>query len=192
MKSQTDPNIRIETLTAEISMEEYLRDYVDVPRFYELCAQCGNFGARWSCPPYDFDPPELLRGFSTVRVVARRISPVGQWQFGQQADGADPYEEAWQMLGSVKAGLEAELLRLEKEFPGSMILTGGGCHKCPEGCTRPTGEPCRHPELMHYAVEALGGDVEKIAKDLLHSPLIWSGAGEYPPYYMLVGGLLVK
>ncbi|MBQ7640516.1 MAG: hypothetical protein IJS91_05965 [Bacteroidales bacterium] len=185
-------NIRIETLTAEISMEDYLRDYVDVPRFYELCTQCGNFGTRWSCPPYDFSSTDFLREFSTFRVVARRISPIGDWQFDEPAEGEGPYEKIWQMLGRVKADLEADLFELENEFPGSRLVSGGSCYKCAEGCTRTSGEPCRHPEIMRYAVEALGGDVEKIAKDLLHSPIIWNETGVLPPYYMLVGGLLVK
>ena len=216
MKSQTNPNIQLETLTSEIAMEDYLRDYVDVERFLGLCAQCSNYDSRWSCPPYDFDPLDYLKEFSAVRVVARRISPIGDWRFGEHAGQADPtdstldaeadsaagptytgenaqsYDHVWRMLSQVKADLEEELFEMEKQFPGSRLLSGGSCYKCAEGCTRPAGEPCRHPEMMRYSIEALGGDVEKIAKDLLHSPLIWCGAGEFPPYYMLVGGLLVK
>lgn len=195
-------NIRIETLTAEIPMEEYLRDYVDVERFLGLCAQCSNYLNRWSCPPYDFDPLDYIKRFRTVKVVARKISPIGDWQPDIQdenaqagpaytGEGAKSYEWVWQMMSSVKADLEAELFKEEDALPGSQLLSGGSCYKCAEGCTRPTGEPCRHPDLMRYSIEALGGDVEKIACDLLGSPLIWSGAGELPPYYMLVGGLLV-
>lgn len=205
MKSQ--PNISLETLTAEISMEDYLRDYVDVPRFLGLCAQCSNYGNRWSCPPFDFDPLDHLRQFSAVRVIARKVSPIGDWRFGEATgestsapaqgptftgENAENYDHVWQMLSTVKADLEAELFRMEEQFPGSRLLSGGSCYKCNQGCTRPAGLPCRHPEIMRYSIEALGGDVEKISARLLDSPLIWSKAGELPPYYMLVGGLLLK
>lgn len=188
-------------------MEDYLRDYVDVPRFLGLCTQCSNYGNRWSCPPFDFDPLDHLRQFSAVRVVARKVSPIGDWRFGEATgespsapaqgptftgENAENYDHVWQMLSTVKADLEAELFRMEEQFPGSRLLSGGSCYKCNQGCTRPAGLPCRHPEMMRYSIEALGGDVEKIAADLLDSPLIWSKAGELPPYYMLVGGLLLK
>jgi len=205
MKSQ--PNISLETLTAEISMEDYLRDYVDVPRFLGLCAQCSNYDNRWSCPPFDFDPLNHLKQFSAVRVIARKVSPIGDWRFGEATgestsapaqgptftgENAENYDHVWQMLSTVKADLEAELFRMEEQFPGSQLLSGGSCYKCNQGCTRPAGLPCRHPEMMRYSIEALGGDVEKISAQLLGSPLIWSKAGELPPYYMLVGGLLLK
>lgn len=200
-------NIRIENLTARIVMEDYLRDYVDVPRFLGLCAQCSNYDNRWSCPPFDFDPLDHLKQFSAVRVIARKVSPIGHWRFGEATgespsapaqgptftgENAENYDHVWQMLSTVKADLEAELFLMEEQFPGSRLLSGGSCYKCNQGCTRPAGLPCRHPEMMRYSIEALGGDVEKIAADLLHSPLIWSKAGELPPYYMLVGGLLLK
>ena len=200
-------NIRIENLTARIAMEDYLRNYVDVPRFLGLCAQCSNYDNRWSCPPFDFDPLVHLKQFSAVRVIARKVSPIGDWRFGEATgespsapaqgptftgENAENYDQVWQMLSTVKADLEAELFRMEEQFPGSRLLSGGSCYKCNQGCTRPAGLPCRHPEIMRYSIEALGGDVEKIAADLLDSPLIWSKAGELPPYYMLVGGLLLK
>ena len=221
MKSNS---IQIETLTAEIPMEEYLRDYVDVRRFLGLCAQCSNYRNRWSCPPFDFDPLDHLRKFSVVRVVARKILPIADWrpddcavqgaaddpahdhQAGQTAEpgapdphagptftgeGAKSYDWVWQMMSSVKADLEAELFEEEKAHPGSELLSGGSCYKCAEGCTRPGGAPCRHPDVLRYSIEALGGDVEKIARDLLGSPLLWAEPGELAPYYMLVGGLML-
>lgn len=199
-------NIRTEILTARIAMEDYLRDYVDVPRFLGLCAQCSNYEHRWSCPTFDFDPLEYLRQFSEVLVVASKISPVGEWRLDEPdepaegtaagptftGENAENYDRVWRMLSSVKADLEAQLFLMEKDHPGSRLLSGGSCYKCAEGCTRPAGLPCRHPEQMRYSIEALGGDVEKIAAEILGSPLIWCGPGEFPPYYMLVGGLLVK
>ena len=82
------------------------------------------------------------------------------------------------------------LLGLERETPGSLALSAGGCTLCSD-CTRPEGQPCRKPEKMRYSIDALGGDLSETMERYFHRPISWSRNGEVPEHLTVVGGLLV-
>ena len=46
---------KIENFQAEIPVEEYMKECVDVATFLEFCKECSNYGKLWCCPPYTFD-----------------------------------------------------------------------------------------------------------------------------------------
>ena len=50
---------KIENFQAEIPVEEYMKECVDVATFLEFCKECSNYGKLWCCPPYTFDKEEL-------------------------------------------------------------------------------------------------------------------------------------
>ena len=62
--------IRFERLEAAPPIEEYVQTCVDVPRFLEYCKECGNYGNRWSCPPFREDPMEIWVRFQALRLIA--------------------------------------------------------------------------------------------------------------------------
>ena len=96
------------------------------------------------------------------------------------------------MAGCNKA-LAEELFEMEKAYPGSVSLSAGSCSTCgKDGCTRPSGKPCRYPDKMRYSIEALGGNVGKTVHDLLGIELEWIEEGKAPSYFVLAGGLLEK
>lgn len=43
---------KIENFQAEIPVEEYMKECVDVATFLEFCKECSNYGKLWCCPPY--------------------------------------------------------------------------------------------------------------------------------------------
>ena len=49
----------VQTIETRVPVAEYLRTCVDVEKFLGFCRECGNYGRRWSCPPFEFDPLEL-------------------------------------------------------------------------------------------------------------------------------------
>ena len=49
---------KIENFQAEIPVEEYMKECVDVATFLEFCKECSNYGKLWCCPPYTFDVGE--------------------------------------------------------------------------------------------------------------------------------------
>lgn len=172
----------IEEYTAEIPVQEFVTRCVDVTRFRKLCQQCGNYDKRWSCPSFTFDPMEIWNGYSSVRLYMRLLRGTQENQ---------PMEAALTALMEEKRKYFNLLMTWEKENPDSQLLSAGTCDLC-DTCAKEQGESCRHPELLRYSIEALGGDVEKCAKHYFNTPILWGKDGVAPAYYVLVGGLLLK
>ncbi len=165
-------------------MEDLLRRYIDVGSIPANCGSCPNYGKVWSCPPYDFDPERIWRKYRRLLLVAEKIVP-------DTAEGAwnDPHNYTG-LLRPFRLALDETLGRMEKETPGSLRLNAGRCFLC-ERCSRAGGEGCRYPEDRRYSLESLGGAVGKIAEEYLGVPLHWGKPGEPPPYFLLVGALLI-
>ncbi len=182
---------RAEPLENRISVEEYVRDFVDVPRFLACCRACPNYTVKWSCPPYDFEPLSLWRKYREF------------WIFGTKlvlgAESAGSGWDVWNRDSGVHTALAAEkekllgrALSLEKQYDGSLGLSAGSCDICGRDCTKKFGTPCRHPERMRYSIEALGGNVGETAARLLGTPIKWAEGGKLPDYLTLVCGLLLR
>lgn len=171
---------RADDFTATLPVAEYMARFRDVPRFLDCCRQCRNFGKSWACPPYDFDVDRTMDGYESAFFVAVRITPAERIPIG----------EAGALLLPERKRLERRLLELEKESGGRMFGFTGVCSFCPEGtCTRPSGEPCRHPELVRPSLEACGFNVAQTSEELLGLPMVWSNDGFVPAYLVLVGCL---
>ena len=184
-------DLKIEYYEAEVTVEEYLPDCVDVPQFLPYCQRCSNYNRIWSCPPYDFDPVDYWKKYRTLRVIGYkvftpedmrcRIYPPEDYQSTVETLMLEPKKE-----------LDRSLLELEKNIPGSRALSGGSCLYCePADCARIHGEPCRFPEKRRYSIESLGGNVGLTVTRYLHQKLEWIENGRLPEYYMIVGGLLI-
>ena len=93
-----------------------------------------------------------------------------------------------QAMGEVWESLLPRLYQLEQEVPGSRCFTFR-CVLCPEGCTRPEGKPCRHPERLRHSLESVGFDIVAMAHDLLDIDLEWSHDGSLPKHITLVTAL---
>lgn len=172
----------IERSEKTIKVSEYIKDYVNVEEFLQYCKECKNYGAVWSCPSYDFNPEDYWKEYDELLVIARKII------FGPEVDQARSYE----IMLEVKDDMSRELYELEKAFPGSISLSAGSCSMCKDGCTRVSEQPCRHPELMRYSIESIGGNVGKTVSKLMGYELEWIEEGKLPTYFVLVGGLLKK
>ncbi|MCR5808515.1 MAG: DUF2284 domain-containing protein [Clostridiales bacterium] len=178
------------TLTAEVPMEDFIRDHVDTERFLACCKECPGFGRTWACPPYDFDTADIWRSYGTVLLYAKKVilpdSETERTYSGEELSKA--YRE---LLHPVKEELMSELLGMEKENEGSLALFAGGCDLCSE-CARAYGLPCRNTERMRYSVESLGGNVLKCLTDIFKEEILWAQDGRLPKHYLLLGALLKK
>lgn len=167
----------------EIPVKEYLEKYVNIEEFLEYCKECPNYGAIWSCPPYDFNQKEYWGKYKTLEILGVKIN------FDEDLSE----DEGMEIMHKVKDEISAELFREEKKYPGSISLSAGSCTTCGQnGCTRKTGAPCCHSDKMRYSIESLGGNVGKTVHDLLKIDLEWLEEGILPSYFVLVGGILKK
>ncbi|MDE6270645.1 MAG: DUF2284 domain-containing protein [Muribaculaceae bacterium] len=169
-----------ERRSADISLADYIDGYRDAARFLALCRECPAFGRTWVCPPLEFDADALLARFSTVHIVGTKITP---------AEAGLPLSCAEQLIAPERLRLEADLLKLERAVGGLAAVGIGRCRLCPQGCTRPQGLPCRHPERVRRSLEAYGFDLGRTASQLLGLEMLWGADGCLPPYLLIVGAV---
>lgn len=174
-----------ERYEAEISVKEYLDQYVDMQGFLEKCRECSNYEHIWSCPPFNFDIESYWRQHERLELTAIKII------FDEEYAGKSfPKEELSHIIessiGAVKEDLSRELLKKEKEKPGSISLSAGSCILCSGICSRKDGAPCRCPDEMRYSIEALGGNVGLTISRLMGIELEWMEEGKLPTHFVLV------
>ena len=173
-----------------VDADEFIGSYRDVERFEVFCSQCPSYGRMWCCPPYDFDPRTVSDGFTTVKLMATTIvfdeATRAECKTAEEtsATGRIAMEEVWKTV-------LPRLYEMERETPGSRCFTFR-CSLCPEGCTRPEGKPCRHPERMRHSLEAVGFDVIAMANDLLDIDLEWSADGTLPKRLTIITALFCR
>ena len=171
-----------------VDAAEFIRRYRDVERIAALCAQCPSHGNSWGCPPFDFAPTSMSDGFRTVTLMGCTIAFDDAVFTACQGAKAKSRQVATQAMQEVWQTLLPELMERERQSLGSRVFTFR-CRLCPEGCTRPEGKPCRHPERLRYSLEAVGFDVSAAAQDLLGIDLEWRSDGSLPRHITLVTAL---
>ena len=173
---------------AEIDVETLLNDYIDLEQYENSCKNCPNYGALYSCPPYDFDKLELLRKYKKLRIIGLQIL------FDKKLT-SKVYSESEistvnrNIINPERNSFDADLLLEEKRSNG-LALYSGSCNLC-QICKRKTNEPCEHPNKMRYSIESLGGDVVGLSRDYLGVNILWAGKGKLPEYFLFVGGILI-
>lgn len=183
--------MRVETieLRREVPAEEFIRGFVDVPRYFECCSYCPGFGKTWACPPYDFDPLDIWQRYKAVLLCGKKLlipEEEREKTYSQEELG----RVAYSLFEEARHELLSELFALEKENEGSLALSAGGCSFC-EKCSRQEGLPCRKPEKLRYSVESLGGDVSGALGEYFSQELVWAKEGHLPEYFVLLGALLL-
>ena len=83
------------------------------------------------------DAEEYLSRFEWMNVVGAKINL--ERHVIEEADTADKIKDVgWGIVSEVKLRMEDKLRKLEKELPGSISLSSGGCNLCRE-CSRKKG-----------------------------------------------------
>lgn len=193
MKSTIKAEYRTQRMERSIPVKNFLKDFVDIPRFLKLCEECHNYNQVWSCPEYDFDPLDIWNQYKTLDLVVVKVL-YDEKAWGISYTNEEIFSIVKSSLLKEKEDLLEEYLEEEKMQAQSLFLSAGSCDVCGQGsegaCSKPDGKPCRYPDKMRYSVESLGGDVVKAAKTLFDLELKWSDGKRLPEYYMLMCGLL--
>lgn len=180
-----------EIKTAKITVNDFLRDFVDVKKFLEFCKQCNNYNVRWACPPYDFDPLSYWQEFCDLKVVGVKVI-FDEETAGKQVDHQDCVAFYTNVLKKEGEKLYRVLKAEEKATKDCCLLYPGCCSLCGDQICDRNKDDCRQPECRRYSFESLGSDVGKIAKELLGFELLWIEDGKMPKYLCQIGGMLYK
>ena len=149
----------------KMPIAEYINGYRDHRRVRGYCLECGRYGKCWACPPFNFDEGQYLRQFTTISLLATKITP---------SEGVTLTQETMDRI-----------ISLERQRLDKMLCP-------PEQCTRRKGLPCRHQESIRPSLEALGFDIARTAADIFNTPLQWSRNGQPPKYLTLISALARK
>lgn len=176
-------------VSAIISLTDYIAGYRDADKFIAYCRACPRYGNSWSCPPFENDFLQTCACYHFVHILGAIIRP-GDLLKKQCLSLGNASNKTEEIVREARVQLDADLLSLEKNHPGSRALYAGSCIRCSEGtCTRIHRLPCRNPGLIRPSLEALGFDIGATSADLLDTPLKWSTNGQLTEYITLVSGL---
>ena len=170
-----------ECFSVETDAATYIADFRRADYFLQFCRECGNYGRRYGCPPFDYDPLSVIAHYRKVYIIGKKIVP---------GDGNLPLSAANTLMMPVVRELNEELLALEESLGGIAFGFAGSCPYCGEApCARIDGKPCRHPDKVRPSLEAFGFDMSKTASDLLGVEIKWSHDGLIPEYLTLGCGV---
>lgn len=179
MTQDNTPGYTLQEQWRTIPMKEYAETFRDFGRVRGYCHGCGRYGKCWACPPYDFAEDEYLGQFTTISLLATKITP-------SEGVALTP-ETAERILNRERQRLDRMLLGMEGN---ARAFFAGTCILCPpEKCTRREGLPCRHPESIRPSLEALGFDIARTASELFGIPLQWGSPGTFPAYLTLISAI---
>ena len=165
----------------DIPMDDFIANYFDYPSTHELCKACPGYSETWSCPPFDFDPEDFFRQYSSFRLIVDKIDN----------SNASSVDEAQEWLFREKDRYDAEMREFESIYPGSYGMAAQECQACKK-CARLSNHPCIHPDVMRYSLEGIGAFPVKLMHDKLGFDILWSDGKSIPEYYLLVAGVLMK
>lgn len=177
---------------ASLEVPQYLGGFRNVEKFIAFCRQCGRYGTCWACPPYEFDTEVYLSGYRTAWVIGTKVIADDAVREECTRTG-NAVEVGREILRLARRGIDARLLAMETEYPGSRAFFAGTCMLCPEeGCPRAEGLPCLYPDKVRPSLEAFGLDMGRTASELLGIEMKWSQHGELPEYFTLVSGFFTN
>lgn len=192
LREGSDQKVNTTRLEREVALSDFIQACVDVPRVSGYCVSCGNYGTKWSCPPFETPPIAVWAAYDSLLLYGVKISTPAS-DLNQTYDQGTLQQKYEDLLSLPRESLHKKLLQMEQNLSGSLSLYAGSCVLCGEvACTRKTGRLCRHPDEMRYSIEALGGDVSLCLERYFGEKLLWAKEGKLPPTFILLGGLLKK
>ena len=75
MTQDNTPGYTLREQWRTMPMKEYAETFRDFGRVRGYCHGCGRYGKCWACPPYDFAEDEYLGQFTTISLLATKITP---------------------------------------------------------------------------------------------------------------------
>lgn len=177
----------IERFEHTVSMDEFYPKYVDFEYTDYNCSQCSSYEYKWSCPSFDFDVDDIWTRYDNIRLYFMKITFTDE--FKNKNLSFEKFRENSRMLFQTeKRKILNKMLDEEKRLNG-LYLTCGPCALCIP-CEKVNSNPCRHPELMRYAVESVGVKVVECVRDYFNVEAQWISQDSRPDYHIFLNAIL--
>ena len=170
------------TFTKTLSLDEFMKNYVDIPKFEIYCSLCKNYNKSWECPPHRIDVEKYWKQFDKIKIIAVKLDFTDDFRSKSYTSDELNYIIK-NTLYVERSKLKKTLINLEDELDGK-YLYGGRCDIC-EKCAKRTDEPCRFPDLMRYSVESIGSNIQKLTPDIFDFSLKWIEKDMKIPEYLV-------
>ena len=99
----------------ETGLADFVRTYQNQEKYLAYCRECGNYGAKWSCPPMGIDTAEFLSPYSYVTVTAVQMA------YHEDVVASTPEDRVKDItldtIMPVKAAFHDAMLDAEREVP---------------------------------------------------------------------------
>ena len=177
--------VDIKKFTADVEVNEFVENYVDIEHFITLCEDCKNYGKNWNCPPFDFDVMDIWNSYNKLKIIAFKFD-FSEDELNKQYSDRE-FDFIFKKLERMKVKLMNDIYSMESE--DSLALFLGCCNLCMK-CTREFGMPCKMPFKMRYSIESLGGNVDQLIEDIFNYKILYGKNNKLPEYLIFVGGLL--
>lgn len=168
MCENQEHNVKIEGMISSVTKRvsvSLLFEYYKPKEVLGYCKSCPKHGQIWACPPYEKDEAEFMKAYDEALIIGIQTKA----------------------FGPTKKSLGRALIELSERYPVE-VLIAGNCFLC-KPCTKVSGKPCAHPELMKYSLESLGFHVSDICENLLGVSLEWDTDN---PTYLATAAVLFK
>ncbi len=168
MCEKQEHNVKISVVAVRLKKRvsvSLLFDYYKPEEVLGYCKSCPKHGQIWACPPYEKDEAEFMKAYDEALIIGIQTKA----------------------FGPTKKSLGRALIDLSERYPVE-VLIAGNCFLC-KPCTKVSGKPCAHPELMKYSLESLGFHVSDICENLLGVSLEWDTDN---PTYLATAAVLFK
>ncbi|MDE6083480.1 MAG: DUF2284 domain-containing protein [Muribaculaceae bacterium] len=160
--------MKIKYKVKRLPLEKYVNGYYEPNMTSEACKNCNSFMTSWSCPPLGKEYDNLFSRYSQAIIIGVTIA-------AETPEEASGYSELDLLSRPIRQKLSKRLLKWEELYGGLSMSTIGKCLYCGNmPCTRPSGKPCRHPELVRPSLEALGFNLVSTSENLLNIKLLWN------------------
>lgn len=174
---------KVEILTLELTINQYVTEYMNREYVVEFCKKCEKYNNCWSCPPFDFDIDKYLDNYSTIKIFAHKLI------IGENVACDNASQVTTELFKSLRAISDKHIFALEHMQSDSVAFVAGSCAICGK-CDKLRHKPCKYPLRMRRSLESIGFDMALTSSKLFDTELKWGSEKSLPQYMFLVSGLI--
>ena len=169
------------------NLDDFYQRYVDLEYTDKKCSQCSSYGYNWSCPSFNFDVNEIWGKYANIKLYFTKITFTDEFK-KRNLSFKEFREYSIRLFQTEKRKILKKMLDEEKRLNG-LFLTCGPCVLCIP-CEKLNENPCKHPELMRYAVESVGVKVVECVRDYFDVEAQWITHTSNPDYHIFLNAIL--